>query len=145
MVELSNSAPYQNDYYYNDYGADYYRSNDMYYNSQPVVYSSNPVEQSHTYYQKSVPNYNYAHSYAPASAPAYAPAYAPAPSPAAIPYAYPPVPQQYAPSPNQYKPQYSCDPEIEALLQFVYKNYAEYQQTISSGQRPSPARVLYPC
>lgn len=86
--------------------------------SYPVAYNPNSVQAAPVGYQQNVPNYEY-----PASQSEYAQS--------------PFVPLAYAPLPNQ--PQYSNDPEIEALLQFTYNNYKHYQQTLETGQRPEEA------
>ena len=53
------------------------------------------------------------------------------------------VPVAYAPYPNQ--PQYSSDPEVEALLQFTFNNYNDYQKTLATGQRPEEAPAPCEC
>lgn len=80
-----------------------------------------------TYYEQNVPNCEY-----PSEQPVAPSAYAPSGC-----AQEPLVPIAYAPYPNQ--PQYSNDPEIEALLQFTFNNYNDYQKTLASGQRPEEA------
>lgn len=93
-------------------------------NLYPAAHDPNSIQPAPTYHQQqSEPNYDY-----PPSQAAYE--YPPPSMYAQSPF----VPLAYAPLPNQ--PQYSHDPEIEALLHFTYNNYQEYEKTLETGQRP---------
>lgn len=90
--------------------------------SYPAAHDPNSIQPAPTYYQ----HYDY-----PLSQAAYE--YQPPSVYAQSPF----VPLAYAPLPNQ--PQYSDDPEIEALLHFTYENYRQYEKTLETGQRPDEA------